>query len=53
LLSAPPKATLGSVMRDIRGRWAKEGNLTYLAYVLYGDPLARITYEAPTTGAPA
>jgi hypothetical protein len=53
VLSAPPKATLGSVMRDIRGRWAKEGNLTYLAYVLYGDPLARITYEAPTTGAPA
>jgi hypothetical protein len=45
VLVAPPQTTLGSVMRTIRKRWAEKGNLTYLAYVLYGDPLARIVYQ--------
>ncbi|TVR50853.1 MAG: CHAT domain-containing protein [Gemmatimonadales bacterium] len=31
---------LGQLLRDVRARWRDEGHLTYLAYVLYGDPLA-------------
>jgi hypothetical protein len=36
---------LGSVLRDLRTRWKNEAHLTFLAYVLYGDPLAHVSYE--------
>lgn len=36
---------LGAVLRDVRARWKKEKHLTYLAYVLYGDPMARVDYQ--------
>jgi len=36
---------LGAVLRDLRLRWKDETHLTFLAYVLYGDPLARVSYE--------
>jgi hypothetical protein len=36
---------LGAVLRDLRARWKKEKHLTYLAYVLYGDPMARVDYQ--------
>jgi CHAT domain-containing protein len=42
---ARPSRTLGDVMREIRARWREGRHLTYLAYVLYGDPLARIEYH--------
>lgn len=37
--------TLGEVMRELRSLWKSEQHLTYLAYVLYGDPMARIDYR--------
>lgn len=36
---------LGAVLRDLRARWKEEAHLTFLAYVLYGDPLAHVSYE--------
>lgn len=36
---------LGAVLRDLRARWKEEAHLTFLAYVLYGDPLAQVSYE--------
>lgn len=36
---------LGAVLRDLRALWKKEKHLTYLAYVLYGDPIARVDYQ--------
>lgn len=38
---------LGRVLRDVRATWRAEGQLTYLAYVLYGDPMARVIYTGP------
>lgn len=35
---------LGVVLRDLRARWKQEQHLTFLAYVLYGDPMARVNY---------
>jgi len=35
-----PRRPLGQLLRDVRAQWREEGHLTYLAYVLYGDPLA-------------
>ena len=40
-------APLGRVLRDVRAAWRAEGQLTYLAYVLYGDPMARVIYTGP------
>lgn len=37
-------ATLGEVLREVRSTWRSQGHLTYLAYVLYGDPQARVHY---------
>jgi len=37
--------TIGEVLRDLRQRWQTEKHLTFLAYVLYGDPLARVVYQ--------
>jgi hypothetical protein len=36
---------LGAVLRDLRARWKEEKHLTYLAYVLYGDPMAKVDYR--------
>jgi hypothetical protein len=36
---------LGAVLRDVRALWKEEKHLTYLAYVLYGDPMARVNYH--------
>ena len=40
LAPAGPRRPLGQLLRDVRAQWREEGHLTYLAYVLYGDPLA-------------
>jgi hypothetical protein len=40
---------LGRVLRDVRAAWRDERHLTYLAYVLYGDPLAQVHYVPPAT----
>ncbi|HEV8552921.1 MAG TPA: CHAT domain-containing protein [Casimicrobiaceae bacterium] len=37
---------LGEVLREVHSRWRDEKHLTYLAYVLYGDPLAAVAYRA-------
>jgi len=39
--------TLGDVMREVRRSWKDEKHLTFLAYVLYGDPMATIDYKTP------
>lgn len=43
---------LGAVLRDLRAHWKKEKHLTYLAYVLYGDPMARVDYQGQTRRKP-
>lgn len=40
----PSPRTIGDIMREIRAGWTEKQHLTYLAYVLYGDPLARVHY---------
>lgn len=40
-----PGRSLGAVLRDIRAQWRDGAHLTYLAYVLYGDPLATVDYQ--------
>ena len=37
-------APLGQLLRDVRAKWTTEHHLTYLAYALYGDPLAWVDY---------
>jgi hypothetical protein len=37
--------TIGAALKRIRSQWADKGHLTYLAYVLYGDPMARVVYR--------
>ncbi|PWR00710.1 CHAT domain-containing protein [Leucothrix pacifica] len=39
-----PGITLGEIMQKIHQRWESEQHLTYLAYVLYGDPQTRVTF---------
>jgi hypothetical protein len=36
---------LGAILKKIRQKWKDSKRLTYLAYVLYGDPMARITFR--------
>lgn len=45
VFAAPGGKTMGEVLRDLRQRWKDEKHLTFLAYVLYGDPLARVEYR--------
>lgn len=40
-----PGATLGEVMQSIHKQWKSKKNLTFLAYVLYGDPQARVSFH--------
>ncbi|MBI5015874.1 MAG: CHAT domain-containing protein [Deltaproteobacteria bacterium] len=42
LVFGPDAATLGEALQAIRSHWAQKRNLTFLAYVLYGDPTARV-----------
>jgi len=42
LIDSPPKS-LGEALQSIRQQWRAKRSLTYLGYVLYGDPTARIT----------
>jgi hypothetical protein len=44
---AEDPVALGDVLRKVRARWRDEKHLTYLAYVLYGDPLAKVIYTGP------
>jgi CHAT domain-containing protein len=37
--------TLGDVLREVRRSWKAEKHLTFLAYVLYGDPMATVDYQ--------
>lgn len=39
-----PGITLGEIMQQIHERWESGNQLTYLAYVLYGDPQTRIQF---------
>lgn len=39
-----PGITLGEIMQSIHKRWESEQQLTYLAYVLYGDPQTRVEF---------
>ena len=39
-----PGITLGEIMQKIHQRWESEQQLTYLAYVLYGDPQTRVEF---------
>jgi hypothetical protein len=41
LVDSTPKS-LGQALQSIRQQWRKKRSLTYLGYVLYGDPMARI-----------
>jgi hypothetical protein len=42
LIDSPPKS-LGQALQSIRQQWRSKRSLTYLGYVLYGDPTARIS----------
>jgi CHAT domain-containing protein len=42
LIDSTPKS-LGQALQSIRQQWRAKRSLTYLGYVLYGDPTARIT----------
>lgn len=42
---ASPSKPLGAVLRDLRAKWKQENHLTYLAYVLYGDPMAMVDFR--------
>lgn len=52
VLSPAHRTPIGQILRDVRKRWVQEKHLTYLAYVLYGDPLAWIDYTPPATSIP-
>jgi hypothetical protein len=45
-LAPGPPRPLGQLLRDVRARWEEEKHLTYLSYVLYGDPLAWVDVSA-------
>lgn len=45
---ANPGATLGEIMQGIHKQWADKQHLTFLAYVLYGDPQARVSFQPVT-----
>jgi CHAT domain-containing protein len=36
---------LGEALRSIRSRWKEKKSLTYLGYVLYGDPTAALDWQ--------
>jgi len=36
---------LGEALRVIRSRWKEKQSLTYLGYVLYGDPTATLDWR--------
>jgi len=38
---------LGEVLRRIRAQWKDEKSLTYLGYILYGDPTTVLTWKSP------
>lgn len=42
LIDTAPKS-LGQALQSIRQQWRAKRSLTYLGYILYGDPMARIT----------
>jgi len=46
-----PGMRLGEALQQIRQQWKEKKNLTYLAYVLYGDPLARVRLPRPRPAA--
>ncbi|MCF7964147.1 MAG: CHAT domain-containing protein [Methylobacter tundripaludum] len=37
--------TLGEILQTIREQWESKNHLTFLAYVLYGDPQAKINFN--------
>ena len=41
-LQRTPDAAIGEILQRIRARWKEANQLTYLAYVLYGDPNSTI-----------
>jgi chaperonin GroEL len=45
--------TLGEALQHIRKEWRTRRSLTFLSYVLYGDPMAQVLWRRPTPEAPA
>jgi hypothetical protein len=43
---------IGQTLADLRARFYETGDVTYLAYVLYGDVSLRINWDAAATRAP-
>jgi len=39
--------TLGEALRQIRSTWREKKSLTYLGYVLYGDPTTTLEWRNP------
>jgi chaperonin GroEL len=37
--------TLGEALQEVRRKWIEKKSLTYLSYVLYGDPMARVVWQ--------
>lgn len=42
---ANPGATLGEILQTIHRQWEDKKHLTFLAYVLYGDPQAKVFFR--------
>jgi chaperonin GroEL len=42
--------TLGAALQELRKKWIEERSITFLSYVLYGDPMARIAWCAADSG---
>jgi hypothetical protein len=40
--------TLGEALRQIRSQWRTKASLTYLGYVLYGDPTTKLDWQKPS-----
>ena len=45
--------TLGQALQDVRREWRTRHSLTFLSYVLYGDPMAQVLWQQPAPAAPA
>jgi CHAT domain-containing protein len=44
--------TLGEALQEVRSMWTDQNNITFLSYVLYGDPNARVEIQSRQEAAP-
>jgi chaperonin GroEL len=47
------RKSLGEALQEVRRTWVQKRSLTFLSYVLYGDPLARVFWQRPLKGSSA